>query len=298
MGEIMKKFFVLTFFLIFSARSAAAGPSVFVTVAPQKYFVDQVSGGQVPVSVMVEPGADPHTYEPKPRQMVELAKAEIYFTIGDTFDSVWLPRIKKVNPGITVVHTEQGVDKIPMAEHHGRDHDARHGGAEHHDHGTLDPHIWLDPARVKIQARHIRDALSAADPEQAEQYAANTAAFEQKLDDLDQDIREILAPLPEDRRTFLVFHPSWGYFAEAYGLRQVAVETGGKEPSPATLSTIITLAQGMSAKVIFVQPQFSKKSASVIADQIGAQVVSLDTLSEDWEGNMRRAARAFADALK
>lgn len=299
----MKKFFILTAFFIFSATQALAGPPVFVTMAPQKYFVDQISGGQVPVSVMVEPGANPHAYEPKPRQMTELAKAKIYFTIGDTFDSVWLPRIKNASPGITVVHTEQGVAKIPMAEHHhdGEEHgheDAHHHCTEDHDHGTLDPHIWLDPALVKIQARNIRDALTVADPAQAEQYAANTAAFEQKLDELDQDIRSILSPLPENQRTFLVFHPSWGYFAKAYGLHQVPVEVGGKEPSPKELSAIIAKAKETGAKVIFVQPQFSEKSASVIAKQIGAQVVRLDPLSEDWEQNMRHAAQAFAGALK
>lgn len=307
MEEIMKKSLFAIVFL-FLAAPALAEPSAFVTIAPQKYFVDQVSGGKVPVSVMVEPGANPHAYEPKPRQMTELAKAKIYFTIGDTFDNVWLPRIRNASPGITVAHTEEGVAKIPMAEHHhhdheGEEHDHDHADHEHgpdcdHDHGTLDPHIWLDPALVKIQARNIRDGLSRIDPAQSERYAANTAAFEQKLDRLDQDIRAILKPLPENRRTFLVFHPSWGYFAKAYGLHQVSVEVDGKEPSPKELSAIISKARETGAKVIFVQPQFSEKSAAVIAQQIGAQVVRLDPLAEDWEQNMLRAARAFADALK
>lgn len=314
----MKKTLGFTVFLVaFLASSALAAPAAFVTIAPQKYFVDRVSGGDVPVSVMVEAGANPHAYEPKPRQMAELSKAKIYFTIGDTFDQVWLERIRGASPGITVVHTEEGIAKIAMAEHdhhddhgHGHSHDAEHKhdhGHGHddghkddhgHDHGTLDPHIWLDPKLVKIQAGHIRDGLTLADPQRAEVYAANTAGFEQELDALDQEIRSILAPIPENRRTFLVFHPSWGYFAQAYGLNQVAIEVQGKEPSPKDMARIIKMGKDSGAKVVFVQPQFSEKSAAVIASQIGATVVRLDPLAEDWSANMLRAAQAFADALK
>ncbi len=327
----MKKTLGFTVFLVaLLASSALAAPAAFVTIAPQKYFVDRVSGGDVQVSVMVEAGANPHAYEPKPRQMAELSKAKIYFTIGDTFDQVWLERIRGASPGITVVHTEEGIAKIAMAEHdhhhddhgHGHSHDAEHKhdhghghddghkddhGHGHddghkddhgHDHGTLDPHIWLDPKLVKIQAGHIRDGLTLADPQRAEAYAANTAGFEQELDALDQEIRSILAPIPENRRTFLVFHPSWGYFAQAYGLNQVAIEVQGKEPSPKDMARIIKMGKDSGAKVVFVQPQFSEKSAAVIASQIGATVVRLDPLAEDWSANMLRAAQAFADALK
>ena len=327
MEEIMKNSIVpTTLLLLLVAASAWAAPSAFVTISPQKYFVDKVSGGQVPVSIMVSPGANPHAYEPKPRQMAELAKAKIYFTIGDSFDQTWLARIMGASPGMAVVHTAEGIAKIPMEEHHhdetgpaaapgaeaphGEDpsHDAQqkhaHDGKhqeEHHaedEQGTLDPHIWLDPALVKVQVGHIRDGLSAIDPEHAAAYAENAATFERELDALDSEIRSILAPIPQDRRTFLVFHPSWGYFAKAYGLTQASIEVEGKEPSPRDMARIIAMGKESGAKVVFVQPQFSEKSAAVIARQIGAKVVRLDPLAEDWDGNMRRAAQAFADALK
>ena len=300
------------------AGTALAAPSVFVTIAPQKYFVDKVSGGKASVSVMVEPGANPHAYEPRPRQMAELAKASVYFTIGDAFDRTWLERIVGASPGITVVHTAEGIEKMPMAEHHhgegeehGHAHGHQEGHADEHAHGTdgdadheedghdgLDPHIWLDPALVKIQVGHIRDGLSKADPAGARDYAANAEAFMQEIDLLDAEIRSTLGVLPEDRRAFLVFHPSWGYFARAYGLKQVPIEVEGKEPSPRDMARIIAEGREEGAKVVFVQPQFSEKSASVIAKQIGARVVRLDPLAEDWSGNLRQAARAFADALK
>jgi zinc transport system substrate-binding protein len=309
MEEIMIKhigFLVLS--LVFLSVSAQAAPSVFVSITPQKHFVDKVSGGRASVSIMIEPGANPHAYEPKPSQMVALAKASVYFTIGDSFDQTWLDRIMGASPGITVVHTAEGIEKLPMVEHHhGEEHEHPDGEEHHaeeshveeaHDHGTLDPHIWLDPALVKIQVGHIRDGLIRVDPAGAKEYAANAAAFMRELDELDVEIRATLAVLPKERRSFLVFHPSWGYFATAYGLTQVAIEVEGKEPSPKDLARIISMGKEQGTRVVFVQPQFSEKSAAVIAKQIGATVVRLDPLAADWSNNLRHAASAFVEALK
>jgi zinc transport system substrate-binding protein len=284
--------------------ASQAAPAAFVTVAPQKYFVDKVSGGTVPVSVMVAPGSNPHAYEPRPRQMAELAKADIYFAIDDAFDRTWLKRIMAANPKIVVVNTAEGVAKIPVPEHHhheedGHGHDAeKHGEDGHDEEGALDPHIWLDPALVRIQVGHIRDGLTRVDPERAALYAANAESFLLELQELDREIRAVLDQLPQDRRTFLVFHPSWGYFAKAYGLTQAAIEVGGKEPSPREMAQIIAMGKKTGARVVFTQPQFSEKSARTIAAQIGATVLPLDDLSPDWADNMRKAARAFADALR
>jgi len=291
------------------AQAAFAAPSAVVTIAPQKFFVDKISGGMVPVSVMVQAGANPHAYEPKPKQMAELAKATIYFTIGDTFDTTWFERIKGTNPGITIVHTEDGIEKIAMEEedeeheseqhkHGTKEHKKEHAEENHHDHGGLDPHIWLDPALVKIQAKNIAAGLSKVDPQNAATYAANLAKFSQELDALDSEIRTTLAPLPAEKRTFLVFHPSWGYFAKAYGLTQASIEVEGKEPSPKEMAAIIKLGKESKTKVVFVQPQFSEKSAAVIAKEIGANIARLDPLSPDWANNLRQAATAIADALK
>jgi zinc transport system substrate-binding protein len=322
------RFFLLTTIclLILGTAWAQPGPTVFVTVPPQKYFLEKIGGDRISVKIMVPPGANPHTYEPRPRQMTELAGAAAYFTVGDAFDHTWLERILGASPDMAVVHTAEGVEKIPMSGHHGHggheghDHHAaghdhaaethdhgEYGGHDHsaeadrhdnddhaghgHDHGALDPHIWLDPALVKIQAANIRDGLSAVDPEGADVYARNTAAFLQELDELDREIRDLLAP------TFLVFHPSWGYFARAYGLTQAPIEVDGKEPSPRDMARIIATGRETGARVVFVQPQFSQKSASVIAAQIDARVVRLDPLAEDWSANLLGAARAFAEAL-
>lgn len=285
------------FFLLWSVLLASASPLVFVTIPPQKYFVDQISGGQIPVSIMVLPGANPHTYEPRPKQMAQLATASLYFTIGDNFDDIWQERIKAMNPQLTIVHTEAGITKLPMASSDSPhfDHEPAHDHSSEHE--ILDPHIWLDPGLVKIQADHICKALAMIDPQNAQNYVQNLILFEQELNALDQEIKDILADLPADQRTFLVFHPSWGYFAKAYGLRQITIEAQGKEPSPRELSQIIAQAKALDARVIFVQPQFSQKSATVIAQQIGATIVHLDPLAENWAVNLRQAAQALANAL-
>lgn len=295
-------------FLALWIASAQAAPTAFVTIPPQKYFVDRISGDTVPVSIMIEPGANPHAYEPKPKQMAALTKAAIYFSIDDTFDQIWLPRLTAANPQIVLVHTAQGINKIPMRVHL-HDESPAHQEIDHetdykkdakdtHQHDGLDPHIWLDPTLVKIQVAHIRDGLTRIDPANAQKYAANTTAFLAELEQLDQDIRTIVATVPKNQSTFLVFHPSWGYFARAYGLIQMPIEIEGKEPSPKDLGHIIAVGKKTGSKVIFVQPQFSEKSAAVIAKEIGATVVRLDPLAENWIENMRRAAHSFAEALR
>lgn len=329
----MKRYLLAVLVILLPALTVQAAPRVFVSIAPQKYFVDRVSNGTAEVSIMIEPGANPHVYEPKPRQMTALSGADLYFTIGDSFDQIWVPRLTAATPDLIVVHTEDGVQKMPMtADHdedmHGHDgdgehhadahadeaghdkhHDAEHEqhdgdhhaeaeGHEHHHHEGLDPHIWLDPNLVRIQAARIRDGLTQVDPAAAAIYAAGYAGFDRELTELDRRIRDILAPVPADRRTFLVFHPSWGYFAHAYGLHQIAMEVEGKEPSPRDMAKIIDLAKDNGVRVIFVQPQFSEKSASVLARQIGADIVRLDPLAGNWAENLLQAATAIARSMQ
>ena len=266
---------------------------VCVSILPQKYFVEKVGGSLVHVSVMVPPGANPHLYEPKPGQMAALAKVKIYFAVGVTFEDAWLPRLAAINPEMKIVHTEEGIQKIAMETHH----PGEEGGAEPPDHqGIKDPHIWLSPPEVKIQARNILRALQEVDPAHKAVYERNFEAFEKEIEALDQELRKIFAG--KRGMKFMVFHPSWGYFARAYGLTQVPVELEGKEPKPGQLKALIELARSEGIKVIFVQPQFSARSAEIIAKAIGGQVVFADPLSPDWSNNLRDQAEKFKAALR
>jgi zinc transport system substrate-binding protein len=293
---------------------AADKPSVFVTIAPQKYFVQQIGKDLVDVQVMVEPGADPHTYEPKPQQMMAISKAKLYFAVGIEFEEANLSKITATNPKLKVIHTDHGIEKLDMEahhhhddhaeEHHEGDHDhekgEHHGDADHdedhHEHAGLDPHIWLSPPLVKIQARTILAALQEADPVHRSVYEANFKAFTAQIDQLDADLKKTFAG--KTGLQFLVFHPSWGYFAHAYGLKQVPIEIEGKDPKPAQLKELIQHARENGIKVVFVQPQFSTQSAEVVAREIGGQVAFADPLAENWMANLRQVADKFQAALK
>ena len=276
---------------------ANASSTVFVSIIPQKYFVQQISGDLLNVEVMVPPGASPHTYEPKPSQMRKLAEARAYFTIGIALEEAWLSRISKINPDMKVVHTEAGIDRMAMGDNHHEDEhqDDDHGTHQEEETG-LDPHVWLSPALVKSQVETIRTNLATLDPQHAEAYQDNAQRFTKRIDELDTQLRNILAG--KEGMKFMVFHPSWGYFARDYGLEQVAVEIEGKSPKPAHLRALIELAREQEISVIFAQPQFSSKSAEVIAREIGAQVVLIDPLGEQWFDNMRMVADKMAAALR
>ncbi len=262
---------------------------VFVSIPPQKYFAEKIGGEFVSVSVMVGPGANAHTFEPKPAQMTGLAKARAYFAVGMEFENIWLDKIAAANPKLLIVHTEKGIERIPMKDHHSDNHE------EHH--GILDPHIWLSPPLVKVQAKNILDGLIAADSEHQAAYLSNYETFIKETDALDAEITGLFAEKGKGSR-FMVFHPSWGYFAQAYGLEQIPIEIEGKEPKPAQLAHLIGYAQKEGIRVVFVQPRFSVKNAETIAKAIQGQVTFADPLAEDWAKNLRDVAAKFKAALQ
>ncbi len=296
-------FFLLVFIVYLSPSGLAAERvPVFVSIVPQKYFVQQIGKDLVQVRVMVPPGASPATYEPKPGQMADLSKTAVYFAIGVPFENAWLKKIAAANPKMKVIHTDHGIEKFSMATHLHQDEVDEHQKAETHhqtgEHGQrgLDPHIWLSPPLVKIQAHMILNTLQQLDPAQRSVYAANYDQFVAQINRLDAELKESFAG--KQGRQFMVFHPAWGYFARAYGLKQVPVEIEGKDPKPAQLKALIEYAREKDIKVIFVQPQFSNKSAKLVAREIGGQVAFANPLAEDWMSNLRDVSDQFKTALK
>ena len=293
----MIRVFISFVFLLLIAGNGQCGqkPIVFVSVVPQKYFVEQIAKDLVDVKVMVRPGASPATYEPRSSQMVALSRASIYFSIGVPFERSWLPRIAGVSQSLRVIHTDFGIEKRQMAAHlHEEDDgDAHHtGGHDSHQEGPIvDPHIWLSPKLVKLQAQHILEGLLEILPANAEALSSSYRTFLQQIDLLDHELRTILAETIQP--TFLVFHPSWGYFAKEYGLYQLSVEMEGKEPGPGQLQELITLCRKKQIRTIFVQPQFSTKKAQLLAREIDGQVEVADSLAADWPENLIRVAHAI-----
>ncbi len=291
--HIVSAYFLL---LLLGSSCLASQPSVFVSILPQKFFVQQISGDKVHIDVMVQPGASPSTYEPKASQMKKLLAAKAYLAIGVPFEQSWLDRIAGVNPGMLIVHTDEGITKLKMKAH---GHDDEHTGDlenhDHEDHRGLDPHIWLSPRLVKKQVSILLQTLVELFPEHAQLFEQNSQQFVRKIDNLDVQLRSILEN--KTGKSFMVFHPSWGYFAKEYGFEQIAVEIEGKKPKPAQLKDLIKRARKEDIRVIFAQPQFSRKNAQLIAREINGEVITLDPLAENWLENMEAVAERLGSSI-
>jgi zinc transport system substrate-binding protein len=259
-------------------------PVVFVSIPPQKFVVEHLAGDQVRVEVMLPPGASPATYEPTPRQMAALNGALLYLQIGVPFEGPVLAKLSSVAPGLEVVDCRQGIQLEPM-ESHGDD----------HGHGPLDPHIWLDPMRMKTVAQTTARVLSEKLPAAAASIESSLTGLLAAIETTDRRVGTKLAPFKG--RDLLVFHPAYGYFARRYGLVQVAVESEGKAPSSRQLAEIVDGLRGRKFPAIFVQPQFSQTAARRVADALGCQVVMLDPLAEQYLANLDAMADRIATAM-
>jgi zinc transport system substrate-binding protein len=265
--------------------------SVFVSIQPQAYFVERIAGDRVSTEVLVPPGKSPSAYALSPLQMSRLSNAKILFRIGVPFENHLIPKIRH-NMGVAIVDTRHGIHLRNME---GRHHDDGHSHDGAHMVGGKDPHIWLNPSMVKKQAETICLALIGADPSGKEVYNTNLKIFIEDLERLDAKIRAAL--LPVKGQAFFVFHPSYGYFADAYNLEQVAVEMEGKTPRGKDLTDLIKKARKRKVRVIFVQPQFDQTAALKIARAIDGAVLPLDPLAYDYINNLESMADNIFHAL-
>ena len=266
---------------------------VFVSILPQAQFVERVGGEHVDVDVLVGPGQEPHTFEPTPRQMTRLGRARLYFRVGLPFEETLCPKLASIHKGLEIVDTRDGIELRPMTPGHAGENENETGAA--HGQGETDPHVWLSPKLARIQARTICEALCRVDAAHQAFFRGSLHALQADLDRLDSELAQVLSPLKG--RSFYVFHPAFGYLADAYGLKQKAVETGGKDPGPRHIAALIEQAKADGVKVIFVQPQFPRRAAETIADQIGGVVVPMDPLARDYLGNLRQMAEKIRKAL-
>lgn len=290
----MKKilFLCIAFFTLLNASK----PEITVNILPQKYFVEKIVKDKFEINVMVKPGSSPHNYEPKPSQMKSLVNSKAYFLVGDPFEQAWMDKFKQNAKNTLFVDTTKGIEKIQMQEHNHHDEatvDAKH---DEHDHSGFDPHVWLDPLLVKIQAKNIYEAMLEIDSQNSDFYKTNYEEFIKELDTLDENIKTILSPYKD--KSFMVFHPSWGYFAKRYDLEQISIEIEGKEPKPNELVELIEEAKKHDIKIVFVAPQFSQKSAKTISKNINANVIAIDPISGNWKESMLDTANQIANSYK
>jgi len=273
--------------LLLSTTYIFSNINAIVSILPQHTFVKAIGGDKVNVALMVQPGNSPHTYEPKPSQMIDITKAELYFAIDVEFEDVWLPKFISLNSNMKIIDIANDVEKMHITQ-------AQDGHESHTEHGHEgeDPHIWTSPANVKIIAQNIYEALAKYDAENANYYKTNLETFLSSIEKTDTQIKEILSTL--NSRTFMVFHPSWGYFAKAYNLEQIAVEVEGKSPKPKELVHLIKEAKEDKVTAIFTQPEFSDSSAKIIANELNIPVVKVSPLAPNWSENLISIAKTIA----
>jgi len=282
---------VLAFLLALPGAQAWAGEAgsqenpctVFVSIPPHRYVVARVAGPRARVEALLPVGQSPATYEPSPRQMARLAGARLYFPTGLPFEAPLLRRMPGSFPDVEVVDLRQGV---PLRVFQGQE-----GSGQ----GQPDPHVWLDPRRMKTQAGTACEALCRADPAGEPGYRSRLAGLVSDLEAADRRVSGILAPVRGGK--IYVFHPAFGYFADAYGLVQVPLETEGKEPGPRQMAALMEQARTDRVRVLFVQPQHPTREAQAVADEVGARIEPLDPLAEDYPDNLDRMAASIREAL-
>lgn len=263
--------------------------NVVVSILPLADFVDKIGGDKVDVAVMIPPRASPVTYEPTPSQLKSLTNANMYVKIGSgiPFETIWMDKIVDINKDILVVDCSKNVNLMESDHHHDSD-DA--------DMMENDPHIWLSLRNARIIAANIYNGLAEADPANRDYFLENKEKYLSELEILDNEIQ--IAFNNADKKTFIVLHPAWGYFARDYGLVQIPIEIDGKEPSSADVLRIIETAKANDIKTIFAQPQFNEKIAEIIAGEIGGEIANIDPLARDYIGNIRVVSRRISDSVK
>ena len=260
-------------------------PVVFVSILPQRYFVQRITGDRYRTEVMIPPGMGHSDYDPTPQQMKELANAKLFFRIGYiVFEEAWMKTISDNNPGLRIINTSTGTELLQEEESVFETHDKASSHA--HNNSGIDPHIWLSPKEAKIQAKHYLDAFIQLDPSNKDVFTKNYAALIADINKLDSTLRLELAPLKNHK--FMIYHPALTYLARDYGLKQLSIEFAGKEPTAAYLFKLIDVAKQEHIKVVFIQQQYDTKNAAAVAKEIGARLIQFDHMAPDWLDNMYR----------
>ena len=260
-------------------------PMLTVTMEPQRYFTEAIAGDKFNVTSMVPKGSNPETYDPTPSQLVALSDSKAYLRIGYIgFEQSWMERLLNNTPHLQVFDTSKGIDLIFDDSHN-------HGDCQHGESG-VEPHIWSSPNNALIIARNTYKALSTLDSQNEPYYLTRYDSLCHQIQQTDSVIRQLLST-PGTARAFMIYHPALSYFARDYGLHQISIEEGGKEPSPTHLKELIDLCKNEGVRVIFVQPEFDRRNAEIIAEQTGTRVVPINPLSYNWSEELINAAKAL-----
>src|SRR5512133_3934906 len=266
--------FLLLLILLFScgrhAGNNSNGRIISVSIAPFKYFVTAIAGEDFNVNVMVPPGSDPHVYEPFPDQIRKLSMSEAYISNGYLgFEMAWLDRFYESNKSMKKLDLSQGIEPLAAEEHH-------EGG---HREGA-DPHYWVSPKAALTMSLSVLNLLIDLNPSETEKYKENYELLVARIRTLDEKARDLFSDV--QGREFMIYHPNLAYLARDYGLQEISVEFDGKEPPPSRMRELIDLARKEKIRKIFLQQEYDQRNARAIANEINADLVIINPLSEDW----------------
>ena len=282
----MKKLiYILTLFILSACGNTtqkSEKPILTVTLEPLRYFTEAIAGDNYEVVSMVPKGSSPESYDPTPQQLVNLSKSQAYLRIGYIgFEQAWMKKLEANCPNMKVYDTSKGIDLIR---------DKGHWHGDHFHEGGVEPHVWNSTQNALIIADNIYQALCELDSTHQEDYQKRLDVLKQTIRQTDANVRTLVENAD---RTFLIYHPALSYFARDYGLKQVSIEEGGKEPSPAQLKALIETCRNENVHTIFVQQEFDQRNAQLIANELGVNIVSINPLSYDWVKEMIRIAEAL-----
>lgn len=266
--------FLLAAFAFTGFGAPAPKPLVLVSIPPQAWIAERLLGSNAEIRCILPVGANPHTFEPDARALVQIANAKVLLTIGMPFERRFTERLRKNNPSLRIAATDAGIAKL--ADGCG---DPREEG---------DPHIWLSPKRFATVARNSAEALDSALPAERAAIDAHLAGLLAELRAIDAELARRLASAP--CKTWVVCHPSWTYFAADYGFTLLTVEEEGKAPSARQLVAIIKAARAAKASAVYTEPRLDPRQAATLAAGFGGRVVVLDPLEQDWPALMRKVA--------
>lgn len=258
---------------------------IFTGIPPVAGLAEKIGGDRVAVETLLRPGDNPHTFEPRPRQAAALGRADLFLSCGFPFEERLARNLKGLSPGPVVAGLGTGLHASTEPE---SGVSSRH---RDHDHGEADPHVWLSPSLLRILSLDLLSALKSLDPASGSYFQGRLNRLLAEIDSLDRGIGQSLAPFRG--RSFLAAHPSFGRFAEAYGLNQMSVESEGKSPSARGLAALVREARKERVSIVFTEPQFDPSGAEAVAKAIGGTVAAVDPLGRDAMATIR----VFSDLL-
>ena len=264
---------------------------VFVSIEPQRYFLEKIVGDKFTVRSLIPAGSNPETFDPTPSKMMMLGKSKLYFKTGLLdFENTSLKNIQANNTGLEILDTSASI--APIGANHSHESNHAHGPDCSHGHDGPDPHIWSSPGTARIMAENMYNAIIARDSLNRSYYEANFKELTATFNQTDSIIRDYLATAPS--RSFIIYHPALSYFSEEYGLVQHSIESSGKQPTPSELAKLVDLARTENIKVVFMQTEYDQKNAETVAKEIGAKVVPINLMSYDWDAEMVKVAKALS----